>query len=72
VINAHNGIFQVPFLKFIAALVFKHVSKSLGELKDEGETRLGGGGWRPPLHVKKVTRSNAREQTSTRGVVASS
>ena len=30
VINGHNGIFQVPFLEFIAALVFTHVSKSLG------------------------------------------
>jgi hypothetical protein len=29
VINGHNGIFQVPFLKFIAELVFAHVSKSI-------------------------------------------
>jgi hypothetical protein len=45
-----KGIFQVPFLKFIAALVFKHVPR---ELKDEGETRLNRGGWRHPLHVKR-------------------
>jgi pimeloyl-ACP methyl ester carboxylesterase len=29
VINGHNGIFQEPFLKFVAELVFRHVSKSL-------------------------------------------
>ena len=46
-------IFQVPFLKFIAALVFKHVSKSLGEPKNEGETRLGRGGSRPPYTSKR-------------------
>jgi len=29
VINGHNGIFQEPFLKFIADIVFTHVSRSL-------------------------------------------
>jgi pimeloyl-ACP methyl ester carboxylesterase len=29
VINGHSGIFQTPFLKFIADLVFAHVKKSL-------------------------------------------
>jgi hypothetical protein len=29
VINGHNGIFQLPFLKFIAGLVFAHVTNSI-------------------------------------------
>jgi alpha-beta hydrolase superfamily lysophospholipase len=29
VINGHNGIFQLPFLKFIAGLVFAHVTSSI-------------------------------------------
>ena len=29
VINGHNGIFQEPFLKFVAEIVFTHVSRSL-------------------------------------------
>jgi pimeloyl-ACP methyl ester carboxylesterase len=29
VINGHDGIFQPPFLKFVAQLVFAHVSKSI-------------------------------------------
>jgi pimeloyl-ACP methyl ester carboxylesterase len=35
VINGHNGIFQAPFLKFVAALVFTHVSKSLSLARGE-------------------------------------
>jgi hypothetical protein len=31
VINGHNGIFQEPFLKFVAEIVFTHVSRSLRE-----------------------------------------
>jgi pimeloyl-ACP methyl ester carboxylesterase len=38
VINGHNGIFQAPFLKFIAALVFTHVSKGLGPVGAERST----------------------------------
>lgn len=29
VTDGHNGIFQAPFLKFLAALVFEHVAESL-------------------------------------------
>jgi hypothetical protein len=35
VINGHNGIFQVPFLKFISALVFAHVSKGPSLVRGE-------------------------------------
>jgi pimeloyl-ACP methyl ester carboxylesterase len=34
-INGHNGIFQAPFLKFVAALVFAHVSKGPHLSRDE-------------------------------------